>query len=56
METLKHPNMHRRLDGATLSQLAFPGESKPSFQWEKFHVDDIVAKSKVKKKSMRPSM
>ena len=47
METLKHLNMHRSLGGATLSQLAFPGESKPSFPWEKSHVDDTVAKNKV---------
>ena len=52
METLKHLSMHCRLGGATLSQLAFPGESKPSFSWEKSYWDDTVAKSKVKKKGM----
>ena len=27
----KTPSVHRRLDSATLSQLVFPGESKPAF-------------------------
>ena len=33
----KIPSMHRKLGSATLSQLAFPGESNPIFQWEKSH-------------------
>ena len=28
-------SMHRRLGSATLSKLAFPGESNPNFPWEK---------------------
>ena len=31
----KTPAMHCRLGSATLSQLAFPGESNPNFPWEK---------------------
>ena len=34
--------MHRRLGSATLSQLAFHGESKPIFPWEKSHWDNTV--------------
>ena len=28
--SIKTTSMHRRLDGATLSQIAFPGESDPN--------------------------
>ena len=38
--------MHHRLGSVTLSQLAFPGESNPIFQWEKSHWDNTVVKSK----------
>ena len=50
METLKTPSIHGRLGSSTLSQLAFPGESKPKFPWEKSHWDNTVVKSQVKKK------
>ena len=53
--------MHRRLGGATLSPLAFPGKSNPNFPWEKSHWDNtvviiiiiiiITAKKKKKKKN-----
>ena len=48
-ETLKTPNMHRRLGSATLSHLAFPGKGNPNFPWEKSHWDNTVVKSKKKK-------
>ena len=38
--------MPRRLGSATLSYLAFPGESNPNFPWEKSHWDNTVVKSK----------
>ena len=38
--------IHSRLGSATLSQLAFPGESNPNFIWEKSHWDNSVAKNK----------
>ena len=50
--------MHPRTGSATLSQLAFPGESNLNFPWEKSHWDNTVVKSKVKsesKKSKRKS-
>ena len=37
-------NMRRRLSCATLSQLAFLGESNPNFPWEKSHWDNTVQK------------
>ena len=43
-ETLKTPSMHRRLGSATLSQLAFPREGNPNFPWQKFYLDNTVAK------------
>ena len=49
METLKTASMHSRLCWATLSQLAFPGESNSNFPWEKSQLDDTVAKKKKKK-------
>ena len=36
--------MHRRLNSATLSQLAFPGESNTNFSWEKFQWENTVVK------------
>ena len=35
-------SMHRRLGSTTLSQLAFPGESDPYFQWEISQWDSTV--------------
>ena len=40
--------MHRRLGSATLSQLAFPGESNPNFPLEKSHWDYTNVLVKVK--------
>ena len=34
---IKILRMHRRLGSATLSQLVFPGEGNPNFQWKKSH-------------------
>ena len=45
----KTPSMHRRLGSATLSHLAFPGESNQNFLWEKSQRDDTVVKKKKKK-------
>ena len=42
METLKTPNMHRRIGSATLSQLVFPAESNPNFQRETSQWDNTV--------------
>ena len=42
----KTPSMHRRLGRATLSWLAFPGESDLNFPWEKSHWDNTVFKKK----------
>ena len=42
----KTPSMHSRMGSATLSQLAFPGESNPNFPWEKSHWDNTVVKTK----------
>ena len=39
--------MHRGLGSATLSQLAFSGESNPNFPWEKSQWDNTVLKKKV---------
>ena len=39
METLKTPSMHCRLGGATVLQLAFPGEGNPNVRWEKSQWD-----------------
>ena len=36
------------LGSATLSQLAFPGESNPNFPWEKSQWDNTVVKKKKK--------
>ena len=44
--------MHSRLGSATLSQLAFPGESNPNFPWEKSHWNNTVLKSGEKKEDM----
>ena len=41
---IKTPSTHRRLGSATLSQLAFPGESNTNFAWEKFQWDNTVVK------------
>ena len=41
--------MHRRLGGATLSQLAFPGESNPNFPWEKSYRNNTLVKRVIKK-------
>ena len=49
-ENIKTPSMHR-LDSATLSQLAFPGESNPIFPWEKSQWDNTVIQKKKKKKT-----
>ena len=38
------PSMHCRLGSATLSQLAFPGESNPNFPWEKSHLGRYIRK------------
>ena len=48
METLRHPAWHSMLGSATLSQLAFPGESNPNFPWEKSQWDNTVVKKKKK--------
>ena len=45
--------MHPRLGGATLLQLAFPGEGNPNFPWEKSNWDNTVVKSKVKVKKKK---
>ena len=42
------PSMHRGLGSATVSQLAFSGESKPNFPWEKSQWDSTVVKKKKK--------
>ena len=42
----KTPSTHDRLGSATLSQLAFPGESSPNFPWGKSHWDNTVVKKK----------
>ena len=42
--------MHSRLGSVTLSQPAFPGEGKPNFLWQKSHWDNIVVRSKKKKR------
>ena len=44
----KTPSMYRRLGSATLSQLAFCGESNPNFPWDKFHWDNTVVERKKK--------
>ena len=44
----KTPSMHSRLGSATLSQLAFPGESNLNFPWEKSQLDNTVVKKKKK--------
>ena len=41
---LLKPRMHCGLGGATLSQLAFPGESDPNFPWEKPQLSNKVVK------------
>ena len=38
----KIPSMHCRLDSATQSQLAFPGENNSNFPWEKPHGNRTV--------------
>ena len=53
MEILKKPTVHCRLSSATLSQLAFPGESDPNFPWEKSLQDSKVVKKKKKKKERK---
>ena len=49
------PSMHRRLGSATLSQLAFPGESNSKFPWEKPQWGNTVVTKKYIKK-MRPPL
>ena len=44
--------MHRRLDSASLSQLAFPGECNPNFPWEKTQWDNAVVKIEEENRSM----
>ena len=39
------PSLHRRLSSATLSQLAFHGESNPIFPWETSYWDNTVVNS-----------
>ena len=46
----KTPSMNRRLESAILLQLAFSGESKPNFTWEKFRWNNTVVKWKKKVK------
>ena len=43
------PSRHRRLGSATLSLLAFPGESDPNSSWEKSQWDNTVVYKKKKK-------
>ena len=45
------PSMHHRLGPATLSQLAFPRESKPNFPWEIFQRDDTAVNKNEKIKT-----
>ena len=49
----KIPSMHRRLGGATLLQVDFPGESNPNFPWEMSQWDNTVVKKEKKKKSQQ---
>ena len=42
--------MHRKLGSATLSKMAFLGESNPSFSWEKSHWRNTVVKKRKKGK------
>ena len=42
IKKMKTPNMHYRSSSATLSQLAFPEESDPTFPWEKSQQDNAV--------------
>ena len=56
METLKAPSMHSRLGNTTPSQLAFPGEGNPNFQWERSpwaNTNTVVKKRRRKKKKKR---
>ena len=46
----KTPSMHHRLGVATLSQLAFLGESNSEFPWKKSRRDNPVVKSEEKKR------
>ena len=48
METLKHPARTVVLGNATLSQLAFPGESDQNFSWEKSQWDNTIVKTRKK--------
>ena len=41
--------MHRRLGSATLSQLAFSGESDPNFPWETSQWDSTVVEREKKR-------
>ena len=43
----KTPSMHRRLGSATLSQLAFTGDSNPNFLWKKSRWDNTFVKKKI---------
>ena len=47
----KTPRKHRRLGSATLSQIAFPGESNPNLWREKSKWENTVVKKKKKKLS-----
>ena len=49
----KTPSMHHRLGRATLSQLAFSGETNPNFPREKSYWADTVVKKVEKKKAER---
>ena len=48
--------MHNRSDSATLSQLAFPGESSPNFPWENSHWDNTVVRTKQTKRQTKTQL
>ena len=43
----KTPNVHRRLDGATLSQLALPGEKQPEFPMGEIPMEQYSSKTEI---------
>ena len=47
----KTRSLHRRLGSATLSQMAFPRESNPSFSWEKSEWDNTVVTTTTKSRA-----
>ena len=49
METQKHQALRRRLDSATVWQLAFPWESNSNCPWEESQWDNTVVPKKKKK-------